>query len=179
METPKITFIERTNSDKRKEKIIHPFDGRASPLDIGELESTIAGLVRMVDLTDFDYVLGFSEAGIIPAYAFARLSKKPLVCSYRTRTNLPNEIRFLEPHLRLPEHFIYALRKGDSVVIIDDEITSANTIVSAVMSLEETGVSVRAVGSIICRQLPEENELFFRTRGIPLYYLHKVDKPTK
>ena len=38
-----------------------------------------------------------------------------------------NEIHFIEPHSERKNHYIYGLRSGDKVVIIDDEVTTGST----------------------------------------------------
>ena len=171
----KVKFIERTNGDHRQSKILHSFDGRGFPLDPEVLESHIRCFKRLSSSIDFDYVLGFAEAGLLPAYAFARLSKKHLVGSYRVRMRLPNEISFLEPHSRISRHFVYCLKDGDKVIIVEDEVTTGNTIVNAVNSLEQKGVRVSGIFSLILNDIIDSNVKVLESKQIPFYYIYRID----
>ena len=67
-----------------------------------------------------DYVLGFPEGGVIPAFAFAHLVDRPLVLSTRFVLEGPGVISFEEPHSGLGKtHYIRGLREGDRVVVIE------------------------------------------------------------
>jgi len=174
MKRPYIRFIDRNNSDKRKKKIVHPFDGRGMPLDYKILNEGAKELSHKFRRTKFDYVIGFAEGGLIPAFSIAQSLKKPLICSYRVRMHLPNEISFSEPHSAIPDHYIYGLKRGDRVLIIEDEITTGTTIVNAMVSLREKGVDVVGVGAFILNKLNGKGYNQIRKDVGKFFYLFKV-----
>ena len=161
---PSFAKVERNNLDTRQFKIAHPWDARFKGTDPQELVSTAKNLVDKLNTKEADYIVGFAEGGLLAAFAVSVASNIPMVGSYRVRCKLENEIRFTEPHSERPNHFIYALRPGDSVILIEDEITTGITTINAKKSLEEFGVKVVDIGAFIIsdevriKQENQENE---------------------
>ncbi|GEM_PF-3587615 len=142
-------FAERNNKDKRKEKLIHPFDGRVTPLDSTVLREHATQLAEKLSLEGVDYILGFAEGGLIPAYMVAEVAGIPFIGSYRVRLKLSHEIHFLENHSERAHHFIYGLHPGDTVVIVEDEITTGQTLLNVIAELESRQIKVKDIGLYI------------------------------
>ena len=64
-------------------QLTHALDGRYQPLRPSELVAVIGDLAAGLDMRGIDYVLGFPEGGVVPAFAFAHLVDRPLVLSTR------------------------------------------------------------------------------------------------
>jgi adenine phosphoribosyltransferase len=153
---------------------LHPFDGRVAPLDTSLLADAVSVLKDRVSNLAFDYVLGFAEAGVLPAFLLAHLMHKPLAVSYRVRLGLPNEVSFLEPHSHISSHFIYSLKPGNTVLIVEDEITSGNTVLNALDALTQHRISVIGVCALIINGLPLRARKILESRSIPLHYIYSI-----
>jgi adenine phosphoribosyltransferase len=132
-------------------KLISPYDGRHGALDPTELRPLIADLVRSADLDGVDYALGIPEGGILPAYAFAVEASVRLVLGTVFQPALPGWIEFLEEHsdpgTRLKR--VYGLRRGDRVILVEDEITTGRTVLNCVQALRAAGVTCDQVATVI------------------------------
>lgn len=139
-----------------RQHLVHGLDGRLRGMRPRELSAFVRDLAAVIDTSRVDYVLGFPEGGTLPAFAFADLVDRPLVVSTRLRLQIDPAISFEEPHSRLgPTHWLFGLRAGDRVVIIEDEVTTGRTVVNAVRALRDAGVLVRDVGTLIAVDTPE------------------------
>lgn len=171
----KITYSVRDNLDKRKLKVMHPLDGRGVPLDLFFLKKCSKQLFKKFRKINFDFVVGFAEGGIVSAIGIADVAKKPFVGSYRVKLKEKNEIIFLEPHSMRAQHFIYGLKKGDRIIVIEDEITTGSTMMNAIKSFESKGIKVMAMGAFILNGLSREQRKGFEKLNIPLFYLVDLD----
>ena len=174
----KIYYRERDNLDKRKLKIIHPFDGRGYPLDIDLWVQESKKLGDQLKRINFDYIVGFAEAGIISALGVANILKKPFVGSYRVKLKEGGEITFLEPHSTRANHYLYGLKKGDKVIIVEDEITSGDTILNAIRSLNKNGILVMGIAAFIINGKKRMYLEKLRKLNIPLFYLIDLENGT-
>jgi adenine phosphoribosyltransferase len=131
-------------------QIVHALDGRYQPFRPAELVSAVRELAAGLDVNAIDYVLGFPEGGITPAFAFAHLVDRPLILSTRFVLEGPGVISFEEPHSGLGKtHYIRGLREGDRVVVIEDEVTTGRTLINAVRALRGAGVQIDAAGALL------------------------------
>ncbi|MDM8526854.1 phosphoribosyltransferase [Anaerolineales bacterium HSG24] len=139
-------FAERNNNDHRKEKLVHPFDGRVLPIEPSFIKQQACYLANQLSTDGVDYIVGFAEGGLIPAYAISEATNIPFIGSYRVRLRLPHEIHFIEHHSERSSHFIYGLKSGDNVILIEDEITTGRTLMNVIAQFEERNISVRDIG---------------------------------
>ena len=137
-------------ANQARDQIAHRLDGRYGPMDPRELAPHVRDLAAAIDTADVDYVLGFPEGGVIPAFAFAQAVGLPLIISTRLRMALPGAVSFEEPHSGLgTAHYLHGLHEGDRVVIVEDEVTTGRTIVNAVRALRQSGVHISRVGAVL------------------------------
>lgn len=136
--------------------LVHRLDGRLQGMRPRELTELVRDLAAAIDTSRVDYVVGFPEGGTLPASAFAALVDRPLMVSTRLRLQIVPAISFEEPHSRIGStHWLYGLRSGSSVVIVEDEVTTGRTVVNAVRALRAAGVRVRDVATLIAVDTPE------------------------
>lgn len=129
------------NADRRRRHMRHPLNGRFGPLDHAALEAVVDALARAVDPSRVDCVLGFPEAGAVPAFAFARAIDRPLILSSQLALAVPGVITFEVPGSQLGTvKHLYGLDPGARALIVEDEITTGRTVVAAVRALRAAGV---------------------------------------
>ncbi|MGK0289992.1 MAG: adenine phosphoribosyltransferase [bacterium] len=165
-------WVERLNTDSRKYKLIHGLDGRGIPLQSESILEYAKKLAQQIQSLEYDYIIGFAEGGLIPAFALAQITGKPFLGSYRVRLDMPDEIHFTEPHSARPYHYVYGLKPGDRVLLVEDEITTGSTSQNAILSLEKNNISV--AGLIAYCFCGEDSVLdFFEEQKIVVKYLEK------
>tara|TARA_Y100000310_G_scaffold330143_1_gene401297 strand:- start:1716 stop:2279 length:564 start_codon:yes stop_codon:yes gene_type:complete len=150
MSKPLLRIVERETKGSRPYVIINPFTGRGIPLDHQLLQEVARTLALKLNLDGVDYIVGFAEQGLIPAYTVAAIAEIPFIGSTRSRLkNDETEIHFIEPHSERPDHYVYGIRKEYSVVIVEDEITKCKTLYNAVTAFQEKGIKVQDIGALI------------------------------
>ena len=75
--------------NQTRPQIRHRLDGRYGPMDPRQLAPFIRELAEGIDTRDIDYILGFPEGGVIPAFAFAAAVGRPVILSTRLDMALP------------------------------------------------------------------------------------------
>jgi len=128
-------------------QIAHRLDPRYGAMRPAELLPLIQELAAAIDTSAVDCVLGFPEGGVLPAFAFAQLVGRPLILSTRLRLDLPGGIAFTS--CQGTDHFVHGLAPGHRAVIVEDEVTTGQTIASAVRALRSAGVRVDDVGTLL------------------------------
>lgn len=171
-EKPELYVVERNNKDSKKHKIIHPFDGRLIPLEPRRLRAASEELAAKLNLDGVEYIVGFAEGGVLSAYGVSEVTGIPLVCSYRVRLKALNEITFQEPHSERATHYIYGLKNGNRVIIIEDEITTGSTLLNAVRQFSVSGVLVRDIGTFVLNCQSQENVARVESLGHKVKYLY-------
>lgn len=138
-----------------KRHLMHPFNGRFHPVDHAALDTLIGVLVPRVDVTGVDYIIGFPEGGSVPAYAFARAVGRPLILASRLPLDMAETITFEQPGAGLgTTHYVYGLRAGQRVIIVEDELTNGHTAVNAVRALRRGGVLVDQIATLFAIDHP-------------------------
>jgi adenine phosphoribosyltransferase len=129
-----------------------PLDGRYGAMTPSELRLAINTLIQRANLEGVDYIVGIPEGGMIPAYEFASSINKKLVLASHSQPENTDAIKFFEPHSIKDRSakYIYGLKKGDTVIVVEDEITTGRTIINCVNALRQAGISCTEVVSIYC-----------------------------
>ena len=136
-------------ADGRKRHLMHPYNGRFHQVDYSALDALVEALARRVDPSAIDRVLGFPEGGSIPAYAFGRAIDRPVILASRLALDQPDRLTFEQPHAGLgTTQFVYGLRPGDRVIIVEDELTNGLTAMNAVGALRAAGVEIAQIATL-------------------------------
>lgn len=139
----------------RKRHLVHPFNGRFHPVDHAALEALVRAMAQRVDVTAVDHVLGFPEGGSVPAYAFGRAVGRPVVLTSRLPIDIPGTITFEQPQAGLgTTHYLYGLRAGDRVMIVEDELTNGRMAVNAVRALRGAGIAIDQIATLFAIDHP-------------------------
>jgi orotate phosphoribosyltransferase len=137
-------------ANQARPQLAHRLDGRYEPMSPAELTGLVKELVRSIDVSATDAVLGLPEGGVAPAFVFAQLTDRPLILSTRLQLALPGGVSFEEPHSGLgTTHQIYGLRGGGRIVLIEDEVTTGRTVINVVRALRKAGIRINEVGSLL------------------------------
>lgn len=135
---------------RERGQLATPVDGRYGPMDPDELRPAIERLAREVDLEGAQYALGIPEGGYIPAYAFAVETGLRVALASVFQPSEPGVVSFIEEHDRPPisgKH-VFGLSSGDHVIVVEDEVTSGQTIINCVRALRAAGIRCDQVATI-------------------------------
>ena len=135
---------------RERRQLAFPLDGRYGAMDPLVMVRAIEWLVKRVDVTGIDYVLGIPEGGYAPAYAFAAQTGLRVVFATVWQPDADTVVSFREEHDRPPldMKYVYGLSPGDSVIIVEDEVTSGRTVVNCVRALRARGIHCDQVASL-------------------------------
>jgi adenine/guanine phosphoribosyltransferase-like PRPP-binding protein len=137
-------------------QLASPVDGRYGPMHPDDLRSAIARLAREVDIEGVKYVLGVPEGGYIPAFAFAAEVGLRLVLASIWQPNVPGVVSFVEEHntqFARAKHF-HGLSPGDHVIVVEDEVSSGQTIINCVRALRAAAIRCDQVATIYAADDP-------------------------
>ncbi|MCL4416845.1 MAG: phosphoribosyltransferase domain-containing protein [Actinobacteria bacterium] len=138
--------------DKRSYYIRTNLDGRfflGDPKIINEICQEIHFLLPKK--TDKEIILGLAEGSLIIGFALARIRFSSFSCSTKTqRSDFKKSITFEEGHRNnMPSHYLYSLKRNDEVIILEDEISTGNTMINVCRELNKNKIKVKAIVSIV------------------------------
>jgi adenine/guanine phosphoribosyltransferase-like PRPP-binding protein len=145
----RVGLAERHTNDSRSYKILMSIvsDTVEFAIHPSELRAVAKALVAQLDdVSEIDWIIGFSHGGIPLAVAVAYELDLPLLIAYQSRMPLPDAITFSEPHAFDGIFYIHGLTQG-TVLLVDDEVDSGNTFANAVTALRERGIRVADVAA--------------------------------
>lgn len=96
-----------------------------------------------------DVLLGLDAGGILPTVAVALASDLPYRLAWKLDLDLPSKRQFTEPHACRTEVFTYGELTGTRLLIVDDEITTGNTLSNLVAVLRDATVDVIGIACLI------------------------------
>lgn len=96
-----------------------------------------------------DLIVGLDAGGIVPALAVALASRTPYRLAWKLDLDLPRKHVFHEPHARRREVFVYGELRGRRVLVVDDEVTTGQTITNLTAALCTAGADVVGVACLV------------------------------
>lgn len=170
----RVRLVSGAGGEKRY--LVHPLNGRFHPVDYDALGTLVRSLAARVDASAIDYIVGFPEGGSIPAYAFGRAVDRPVILGSRLPIDEPGTITFEQSDAGLgTTHRLHGLKRGDRVLILEDELTNGGMTVNAVRALRQAGVAIDQVATLLAIDHPG---LWRRMAGEGLTLLVGVALPT-
>lgn len=161
----------------RDVRIVHELDGIVDHVNPATLLRTGSTLWDAWSchpaFTAPDVLLGLDAGGILPTVAVALASDLPYRLAWKLDLDLPHKRRFTEPHARRTEVFTYGELTGTRVLIVDDEITTGNTLASLVTVLRDSAVEVTGVACLIEDTTGKARPLL-ESLGVPLCTLTQL-----
>jgi adenine/guanine phosphoribosyltransferase-like PRPP-binding protein len=140
------------NTDTRSYKILMDVagDSMSYAIEPARLRRVASSLCATFDLAETpDCVVGLAPGGIALAIAVAFELDIKAVIAYKTKLGLEHEVCFSEPHAQNSQFYLYGVDASTSVVLVDDEIDSGNTLLDCVSSLRKAGTRVLAVATAV------------------------------
>jgi adenine phosphoribosyltransferase len=161
----------------RNIRIVHELDGIRNQVQPSTLLHTGRALwkawSRHPEFTTPDVLLGLDAGGILPTVAVALSSALPYRLAWKLDLDLPHKRRFAEPHARRTEVFTYGDLAGARVLIVDDEITTGNTLANLVTVLRDAAVGVTGIACLIEDTTGNARQLL-ESLGVPLCTLTRL-----
>jgi adenine phosphoribosyltransferase len=152
-------------------RIVHELDGILDQVAPATLLQTGSALweawSRHPEFTAPDVLLGLDAGGILPTVAVALTSGLPYRLAWKLDLDLPHKRRFTEPHARRTEVFTYGDLAAVRVLIVDDEVTTGNTLANLVTVLRDSAVEVAGIACLIEDTAGEARPLL-ESLGVPL-----------
>lgn len=181
-ETPTGTYAARrvrrlgVEPKVRSIRIVHELDGILDPVDPAVLVQTGQALwdawCRQPGSAAPEVLLGLDAGGILPTVAVALASSLPYRLAWKLDLDLPHKRRFTEHAAKRTDVFTYGDLTGARVLIIDDEITTGQTVNNLISVLREADVAVQGVACLV-----EETggaRALLGSRGVPLCTLTRL-----
>lgn len=157
--------------------IINNLDGRFVKSNSRTLHRIISNLNKMLPVSKpNEIIFGFTEGSILLTAALASSRKSNFVCSTRSRRlDIENEIVFIEEHRdKTPTHFIYALEKGNQVILIEDEISTGKTVLNAYKVFKKYGIKIIAVTTLVEILNFQPRQVIKKVTGLDLFSVCKI-----
>lgn len=142
----------RRNVDKRSYKVLMNASGDSRKFAIvpKDLQAIAKQLVACLQTSaQPDYIIGFAPGGIPIAVALAYELNIPLVIAYKCRLDLSDEITWSEPHCLFNTFYFYGAYSSMSVILVDDEVDSGDTLCNAIRELQAHGVQILDVACVV------------------------------
>ncbi|WP_055534677.1 phosphoribosyltransferase domain-containing protein [Streptomyces graminilatus] len=139
----------------RPERVIHSLDGIEDPVQPEALAATGQSLWKHVEAqlsyadSTADFLLGLDAGGILPTVALATASHLPYKIAWKLHLPLDGAVRFREPHAMRTDVFAYGIAPGQRIVLVDDEITTGQTLADLTVRLREAGAEPLAAACLV------------------------------
>jgi adenine phosphoribosyltransferase len=158
-------------------RIVHELDGildQVQPMTLLRTGSTLwKAWCRHPAFATPDVLIGLDAGGILPTIAMALASDLPYRLAWKLDLDLPDKRRFTEPHARRTEVFAYGDLGGARVLLVDDEVTTGNTLSNLAAVLRDADVHVLGVACLIEDTLGNARPLL-ESQGVPLCTLTQL-----
>lgn len=139
----------------RRERIVHSLDGLEAPVRPETLAATgdllwnrLRAHLSYAGNTP-DFLLGLDAGGILPTISLATASRLPYKIAWKLHLPLDGAVRFCEPHAMRTDVFAYGIVPGQRIVLVDDEITTGQTLADLTRRLREAGAEPLAAACLV------------------------------
>lgn len=150
-------IVERLSigATSRRERVIHSLDGLEAPVRPEALAATGGLLWEHLHAQlpsaehSVDFLLGLDAGGILPTTALATASQLPYKIAWKLHLPLDGAVRFREPHAMRTDVFAYGIAPGQRIILVDDEITTGQTLADLTRQLREAGAEPLAAACLV------------------------------
>ncbi len=171
----KLDLIDRHGQD-RATKVLTNFIGHLRPVKPQFLREILEILnTKLPTPQTNEIVVGQEGSAVTMAYALAEIRNTPF------NYGIPQEFgdittvcSFTEEHRNKRPQYLYGVTPGDSIVVIEDEVTSGEGVITAIKALQAYGCTVVAVASVIENTNFNAREKILNETGLELQSLCKI-----
>lgn len=159
------------NNPKRRFLFVSKTLGKHLPVNperVDELGKTLADAYKMKNknyMNERQMIIGFAETATCLAHSFFNYLESSEFFIHTTRENVcgAEKLEFLEEHSHATEQNLYIDNLGDinnvdSIILVDDEITTAKTCINMIMKMQEIYKVKRYVIASILNWIDEERK---------------------
>ncbi|WP_328914147.1 MULTISPECIES: phosphoribosyltransferase family protein [unclassified Streptomyces] len=160
----------------RRERVIHTLDGLEDAVHPDALASTGTALWERVVaevpgvLVSADFLLGLDAGGILPTVSLASAAQLPYKIAWKLHLPLEGAVRFSEPHAMRTDVFAYGIAPGQQMILVDDEVTTGQTLADLTRRLREAGARPLAAACLV-EDTTQGARALLGELGIPLIAL--------
>lgn len=158
---------------------VFPFGESGTRVDTGLREEVVSGLVQLIKDkdVDFDYIVCFGPGGDKWAYIVAHELKKDTLRITERELGVRKEVGMeintkLYPSRKL---FFRDFRRGDKVIVVDDVVSTGETLIPIIREMTNLGVTIKGVFTIISKGVGSER--IKDAEGVPVWSLRDY-RPT-
>jgi len=138
--------------------VVHPITDGVPMLKPGLLREVVVHIIRKAELEDVDKIVTPAAMGIHISTAVSLMTDIPLVVVRKREYGLEGEVSLSQvTGYSESEMFINDVEPGDSVLVLDDLLSTGGTLHAILTALEEIGADVIDVVTVIKKV--GENEL--------------------
>ena len=184
-ESDLVRIAKRENNKKRGYLVINRKQGKHIPVSPGEafaMFHALADLLKEPYRDERLLVVGFAETATAIGACVAADLHAAYMQTTREEISGCAYLSFCESHSHatwqrlVRDDLCAAMEAAERIVFVEDEVTTGNTILSAVESMEkDLGLMEKFSVASILNGMDAGAEEEFKNRGIPLHYLVKTD----
>ena len=124
--------------------VVHPITDGVPYIEPELLEEVIEEMMR--DLPEFDLIVTAEAMGIPIATALSLRTRKPFNIIRKRRYGLPGEVSVSQvTGYSKAKLFINGLKKGDSILFVDDVLSTGGTLRATLKALKGIGVEIMGI----------------------------------
>jgi len=138
--------------------VVHPITDGVPMLEPGLLREVVIRIIRKAELEDVDKIVTPAAMGIHISTAVSLMTDIPLVVVRKREYGLEGEVSLSQvTGYSESEMYINDVEDGDSVLVLDDLLSTGGTLHAILTALEEIGADIVDVVTVIKKA--GENEL--------------------
>ena len=138
---------------------VHPISDGVPMLEPSLLREIVIEIIRKAELEDVDKIVTPAAMGIHISTAVSLMTDIPLVVIRKREYGLEGETPlFQQTGYSESQMFINDVEPGDSVLVLDDVLSTGGTLAAVCGALDDIGADIRDVVAVI-KKVGGENEL--------------------
>ncbi|MFB6198892.1 MAG: hypoxanthine/guanine phosphoribosyltransferase [Halobacteriaceae archaeon] len=136
---------------------VHPISDGVPMLEPDLLREIVIGIIRRAEVENVDKIVTPAAMGIHISTAVSLMTDIPLVVIRKRQYGLPGEVALSQQTgYSESEMYINDVEAGDSVLVLDDVLSTGGTLAAILEALEHIGADIVDVCTVITKAGPNE-----------------------